>query len=67
MASYNWFLIHHGDGDHGSRVCSGSYGSKVRDSPSVTACSYLTKSTASKVTWSPQLYLTRSGDEMISS
>ena len=46
MASYNWFLIHHGDGRRGSKVCSRSHGSEVRDSPRVTLHLYLTKSKA---------------------
>ena len=65
MTSYNWFLIHHGDGRCGSKVCSGSHSSGVCDSPRVTPRSYLTKSGASTMTWSPQLYLTKSGDEII--
>ena len=44
MTSYNWFLIHHGDhGRRGSKVCSRSHGSRVRDSPHVTLRLYLAK------------------------
>ena len=67
MAPYNWFLFHHDDGHHGSRVCSGSHGSRVCDSQCVTPRSYMTKYVAFAMTRSPQLYLTRSSDEMIGS
>ena len=66
MASYNWFLIHHGDGRREGGVCSGRRDNKVHGSPCVTPRPYLTKSTSSVMTWSSHLYLTRSGNELIS-
>ena len=46
-------------------MSSGSHSSGVRDSSRVTPLPYLTKFVISAMSQSPQLYLTRSGDELV--
>ena len=65
MASYYWFLIHHGDVRRESGVRNGRHISGVCDSPCVTSLPYLIKSASSAMTRSSQLHLTRSVDKLV--
>ena len=66
MASYNWFLIHHGDGHRGGRMRSGRHDSGVHGGPSVIPCPYLTKSASSVMTRSSQLCFSRPSNGLVS-
>ena len=50
MDSFNWFLIHYGDGRRGSGMRNGRHDSRIHGGPGVTSCPYLTKSAFSMMT-----------------
>ena len=66
MASYNWFMIHHGDRRRGGGMHSGRRANGVRGGLGVIPCPYLTKSASFVMAQSSQICFSRSGNGLVS-